>query len=243
MGDKLIVALDVNTLQKARTLVDKLYPAIKIFKVGSELFTAAGPQAVRMINKKGAKVFLDLKFHDIPNTVASAVKQAAGLDVFMVNIHASGGSDMIKAAKEALKLLPKNKKPVLLAVTVLTSIDKATLKSLGINRPPIKQVCLLAKMAKAHGADGVVCSPQEIKQVRRACGKRFVIVTPGVRPLGKALADQKRVATPQKAIKQGADFIVVGRPITEAPNPKKAAKEIVSQISSKALRLCYSVDK
>lgn len=230
MSDKLIVALDVDTLQKAKALVDKLYPAIKIFKVGNELFTAAGPQAVNMINKKGAKVFLDLKFHDIPNTVANAVKQAVGLGVFMVNIHASGGADMIKAAKEALKFLPKNKRPTLLAVTVLTSIDKATLKSLGINRPPIKQVSLLAKMAKAHGADGVVCSPQEIKEVRRACGKRFVIVTPGVRPLGKALADQKRVATPQEAVRQGANFIVVGRPITQARNPKKAAEEINDDI-------------
>ncbi len=230
MSNKLIVALDVDALQKAKRLVDKLYPAIKIFKVGSELFTACGPEAVDMINKKRAKVFLDLKFHDIPNTVAKAVVHAARLGVFMVNVHASGGGEMIKAAKKALIALPKNKRPILLAVTVLTSIDKVTLKSLGINRPTIKQVCLLAKMAKAYGADGVVCSPQEIKQVRRACGKNFIIVTPGVRPQGKALADQKRVATPQEAIKQGADFIVVGRPITQAPNPKKAAEEINDDI-------------
>lgn len=236
MKDKLIVALDVDDLKKAEELVDRLYPTVKIFKVGSELFSSAGPEAVKMVKEKGAEVFLDLKFHDIPNTVAKTVKAAARLKPLMLNIHSLGGADMIKAASGSIKSLPKNKRPLLLAVTVLTSIDKAALQKLGISRPPIKQVIFLAKLAKDSGADGVVCSPKEIQAVRQACGKNFVIVTPGIRPAGGNSFDQKRIATPSWAIKKGADFIVVGRPITKAANPEKAAQMFGKSIGSEGDR-------
>jgi len=229
-SNKLIVALDVDNMQEAEKLVDLLYPAVKIFKVGKELFTSTGPDAVKMIKEKGAEVFLDLKFHDIPNTVARAVKVAAKLEPFMLNIHASGGADMIKAAAGSIKSLPKDKRPLLLGVTVLTSIDKPTLHSLGISRPPIKQVLHLAKITKSAGCDGVVCSPKEIRPVRLACGRNFVIVTPGVRPEGTGYFDQKRVTTPKEAIRRGANFIVVGRPITKAADPLKVAKEILDSL-------------
>ncbi|MFH0732814.1 MAG: orotidine-5'-phosphate decarboxylase [Candidatus Omnitrophota bacterium] len=231
MNNKIIVALDVDSLEKAKELVDKLYPTIKIFKIGSELFTAAGPEAVKMVKAAGADVFLDLKFHDIPNTVAKAIKAACKLHPIMLNIHASGGSEMIKAAAGAIKSLPKDRRPVLLAVTVLTSMDKSALNKLGISRPPIRQVMYLAKLAKQSGADGVVCSPQEISAVRAACGRNFVIVTPGVRPATSAAFDQKRIATPQWALKKGADFIVIGRPITEAIDPAKAARELSTTVA------------
>ena len=230
MQNKLIVALDVDNLKKAEELVDKLYPAVKIFKIGSQLFSAAGPEAARMIKGKGGEIFLDLKYHDIPNTVAKAVRVAAQLRPLMVNIHASGGADMIKAASGSIKSLPRDQRPLLLAVTVLTSIDKNTLRRLGISRPAIKQVVFLAKMAKDSGADGVVCSPKEIQAVRAVCGRNFTIVTPGVRPVGVSSFDQKRIATPAWAIRKGADFIVVGRPITKAADPRKAAEEIIKQI-------------
>ncbi len=225
MKDKIIVALDVNNLKKAKTLVDKLYPFVKIFKVGSELFTSCGPEAVDMIHKKGAKVFLDLKFHDIPNTVTQAVKAAMHMGVFMLNLHASGGEDMLKAASHAKG---KSKKPILLAVTVLTSLDSSALRKIGVQKSPIAQVKSLALLAKSAGMDGVVCSPMEIKLIRKTCGKEFVIVTPGIRPAGAGRQDQKRIATPQQAISDGADYIVVGRPITDAEDPLAAAKEIVS---------------
>ncbi len=228
--NKLIVALDCDTLEKAQQLIDKLSPSVGIFKVGSELFTAAGPKAVEAIKKKGADVFLDLKFHDIPNTVAKAVRAAASLNPLMINIHASGGGEMIKAAVGSIKSLPKDKRPILLAVTVLTSMDKNTLNKLGISRPTIKQVIYLARLAKTSGAAGVVCSQKEIQAVRYACGRNFVSVTPGVRPQGAASFDQKRIATPSWAIGKGADFIVVGRPITKAADPLAAAQEIIKQI-------------
>ncbi len=232
MINKLIVALDVDSFKKAKNFVDELYPTVKIFKVGSELFTIAGPEAVKMIKAKGAGVFLDLKFHDIPNTVAKAVKATAKLQPIMLNIHASGGADMIKAASASIKSLPKDKRPVLLAVTVLTSIDKSTLRKLGVSRSPIKQVVYLAKLAKTCGANGIVCSPKEIQAVRQSCGKKFIIVTAGIRPAGGSSFDQKRIATPAWAIKKGADFIVVGRPITKTRNPKKAAEEIIEHIKT-----------
>jgi len=230
--NKLIVALDADSFKKAKNFVDELYPTVKIFKVGSELFTTAGPEAVKMIKAKGAEVFLDLKFHDIPNTVAKTVKAAAKLKPLMLNIHASGGPDMIKAASASIKSLPKDKRPILLAVTVLTSIDKSTLRKLGVIRSPIKQVVYLAKLAKTCGANGIVCSPKEIQAVRQSCGKKFIIVTAGIRPAGGSSFDQKRIATPARAIKKGADFIVVGRPITKAANPKKAAEEIIEHIKT-----------
>lgn len=232
MKNKLIVALDVDSFKKAKNFVDELYPTVKIFKVGSELFTTAGPEAVKMIKAKGAEVFLDLKFHDIPNTVAKAVKAAAKLRPIMLNIHALGGADIIKAASASIKSLPKNRRPILLAVTILTSIDRDTLRKLGISRSPIKQVVYLAKLAKTCGANGIVCSPKEIQGVRQSCGRNFIIVTAGIRPAGKSGFDQRRIATPAWAIKKGADFIVVGRPITKAKNPRKAAEEIIEHIKT-----------
>ena len=222
MKGRLIVALDIDSLKKAKQLVDKLYPYVKIFKIGKELFTACGPEAVRIVHKKGAKVFLDLKFHDIPNTVAKAVKAAKNMGVFMLNVHASGGKEMMGAAVSA-----KGKKgPILLVVTVLTSLDTNQLKDVGIRKSPLLQVRDLALLAKSCGMDGVVCSARELSTVKKACGSKFVTVTPGVRPAKGKKQDQKRVATPEYAFKQGADYIVVGRPITQSKNPLSAAKAI-----------------
>lgn len=236
MKNRLIVALDVHSLKKAKALVDKLYPAVKIFKVGSELFTSCGPEAVRMIHNKGAKVFLDLKFHDIPNTVAGAVQAAKEMGVFMINAHSSGGEEMLKAAAQARG---RSKRPIILAVTVLTSLDDEELKKVGVKTLARAQVRALTLLAKSAGLDGAVCSPREIKAVRKACGKRFLIVTPGIRPARPGSAgrggpastkreDQKRIATPKKAVGDGADYIVVGRPITRAGDPLKAARAIIA---------------
>ncbi len=227
MKDRLIVALDVDNLKKAARLVDMLYPMVKIFKIGSQLFTKAGPEAVKMVHKKRAKVFLDLKFHDIPNTVFLAIEQACAMGVFMTNVHASGGRVMMRRAAQA-----KKKSSIILAVTVLTSMDKEALSAIGINRNPLSQVEKLAMLSKSSGLDGVVCSGNEIKAIRKACGAKFIIVTPGIRPLISGAQDQKRVITPKLAISYGADYIVVGRPVTQAKSPLSAAKEILHEISS-----------
>lgn len=226
--EKLIVALDVSTLKEAESLVKTLSRHVNIFKIGKELFTAAGPEAVRMVQSHGAKVFLDLKFHDIPNTVASAVQAAARLGVFMVNVHCLGGTAMMRKAAEAVKGLSKNS-PLLLGVTILTSMAEKDLKQAGIHKKLKDEVCLLAKLAKKSGLDGVVASPQEIQLIRKACGKDFLIVTPGVRPSWAALGDQKRVMTPREALEAGADFIVVGRPITKHADPADAARRILNE--------------
>ncbi len=226
MKNRLIVALDVASLNKAKRLVDMLYPAVKIFKIGSQLFTAAGPEAVKMVHKKRAKVFLDLKFHDIPNTVFQALRQAGAMKVFMANIHTSGAAAMMRKAVKA-----KNSRMLVLGVTVLTSMDRKALASIGINKNPLSQVVRLAKLAKRSGLDGVVCSGNEIKAVRKACGKKFVIVTPGIRPLATGIHDQVRIMTPRSAISQGADYIVVGRPVTQAKDPLQAARSILDDIA------------
>ncbi|MBL7197295.1 MAG: orotidine-5'-phosphate decarboxylase [Candidatus Omnitrophica bacterium] len=213
--DKLIVALDVDDYKKAKQLVKLLYPVVKIFKVGSQLFTACGPEIVKMIQKKGAKVFLDLKFHDIPNTVKRAVEAAARLKVNMLTVHLAGGREMLEAAVSI------SKRPKIVGVTVLTSKSKVNLRD---------RVLDLAKLAKDVGLDGVVCSAHEATAVRQKFGRNFLIVTPGIRPKGSSFGDQKRVVTPKQAIKNGADFIVVGRPIIKARNPKKAALEILKEI-------------
>lgn len=225
MKDRLIVALDIDNLEKARALVDKLYPLVKIFKVGSQLFTACGPEAVKMLHKKGAKVFLDLKFHDIPNTVGQAVKAAKDMGVFMVSLHACGGKEMLEAA-----VATKGKKgPILLAVTVLTSLDAKGLEDIGIKKSPLTYTKELALLAKSCGLDGVVCSAKEIKAIRKICGRNFIIVTPGIRPRESGQNDQKRIATPPYAFRQGADYIVVGRPITEAKDPLAAVESILKR--------------
>ncbi|MCX5667921.1 MAG: orotidine-5'-phosphate decarboxylase [Candidatus Omnitrophica bacterium] len=232
--ERLIVALDVNTKERALGLVEKLKAEIKIFKIGSELFTSCGPSIVEEAVNAGAKIFLDLKFHDIPNTVRKAAIAATRLGVFIFNVHALGGSDMMKraaeaAADEARRL--KIAKPKIIAVTVLTSMDENSLKKIGINDNMEKQVLKLAKLAKDASLDGVVASPSEVRLIRRELGEEFIIVTPGVRPEWAAANDQKRVMTPKEAIDNGADFIVVGRPIIEASNPVIAARKIVEEIN------------
>lgn len=234
--DKLIVALDVSSLAEAKRLVKTLSSVVKIFKVGKELFTSAGPQVVQMIHKHRAKVFLDLKFHDIPNTVGAALEAATRLGVFMVNVHASGGRNMLYKAVQAVHLTAEKQKikpPILLGVTVLTSLTDADLKEIGFKEGTRKQVEHLAKLSKSCGLDGVVASGQEIELIRKTCGGTFLIVTPGVRPVWSAKGDQKRIVTPLEAIEKGADFIVVGRPITQDPDPKKAAKKILDEMVRK----------
>ncbi len=213
--DKLIVALDMDTLSDAKKLVDKLYPAVKMFKVGSQLFTACGPEAVKMVTQKGAKVFLDLKSHDIPNTVKKAVEAAARLQVFMLTVHLSGGSQMLQAAAS----VPN--RPKIVGVTVLTSQSEDDTAN---------KVLELAKLAKNSGLDGVVCSAREAVMIRKQCGKDFIIVTPGIRLKDSSSDDQARTATAKEAIQAGADFIVVGRPIINALNPLEAAKDILREI-------------
>ncbi|OIO38727.1 MAG: orotidine 5'-phosphate decarboxylase [Candidatus Omnitrophica bacterium CG1_02_49_10] len=216
MKDRLIVALDVASFKEAKRLVDKLYPAVKIFKVGSQLFTACGTDIIKYVNKKGAKVFLDLKYHDIPNTVKNAVASALEHNIFMLTVHVSGGTDMMKAAVAAKK---KRRYPIIVGVTVLTSKSASGAK-----------VLECVKEAAKAGLDGVVCSPLEAGEVRRKSKRGFVIVTPGIRLAGSGKDDQRRTASPEAAIKAGADYIVVGRPIVEAKDPLKAANHTINSM-------------
>ena len=231
--DQLIVALDVPTLHEAEKLVKTLSPVVKTFKVGKELFTSAGPDAVRMVHGHKAKVFLDLKFHDIPHTVASACEAASRLGVFMMNVHAVGGKNMLFAAVQSVhKTFEKLKHPhpLLLGVTVLTSMTDRDLKEVGVKGRVKEEVEKLARLVQQCGLDGVVASGQEIELVRKVAGKRFLIVTPGVRPLWAAHGDQKRIITPKEAIEKGADFVVVGRPITQDKDPREAAEKIIKEM-------------
>ncbi|HEX5816020.1 MAG TPA: orotidine-5'-phosphate decarboxylase [Methylomirabilota bacterium] len=239
MRDRIFVALDVETLDDASALLDRLDGAVTGVKIGSQLFTAAGPAAVELVHKRGYRVFLDLKFHDIPNTVAGAVRGATRLGVFMLNVHASGGAAMMRAAAEAAAQAARDfgvARPVCLAVTVLTSLDRRALeRELGVPASVDAHVLRLADLAREVGLDGCVASPQEIGRIRLALGSRFAIVTPGIRPDGGAPAssdDQKRVATPRMALAAGADYLVIGRPITGAPDPRAAAAAIVAELES-----------
>lgn len=233
--ERLIVALDVEGLAQAKSLLDRLQGVVGTYKIGSQLFTASGPAAVELVKKRGGSVFLDLKFHDIPNTVAGAVREAARLGVSMLNVHASGGTAMLKAAAEAAREAAREfniAKPLCLAVTVLTSLDRALLqRELGVAVSVEGHVLHLAGLAKAAGLDGSVCSPQEIRTVRNALGREWIIVTPGVRPTGSGTGDQARVSTPEQAISAGADYLVVGRPITGAPEPAAAAIAILKAMA------------
>lgn len=234
--NKLIVALDVPSLQQARELAALLRNEVGMFKVGSQLFTAAGPEFVREIVKSGVRVFLDLKFHDIPNTVAAAAVEATRLGVTLLNVHAAGGSEMMQhtadsvtdvAAREGLQ------RPSVIAVTVLTSSDEAVLRSTGITNSPADQVTKLALLAEQSGMDGLVASPLEAPAIRAVTKRQdFLIVTPGIRPSGAAFDDQKRVTGPAAAIAAGADYIVVGRPITSAKDPVVAARMIAAEIAA-----------
>ena len=232
--ERLILALDVDDFKKAEELVGKLSDYVGVFKIGSQLFTAEGAKVVNMVNKRGGKVFLDLKFHDIPNTVARAAEVATKLGVYIFNVHTSGGYEMMRAAAEAsekISLALGIRKPLILGVTLLTSINRDILeKEIGIKKKLEEQVVHLAKLAKAAGLDGVVASSWEIKEIRKVCGEDFVILTPGIRPTGKSFDDQKRIMTPGEAIKLGADFLVIGRPIRNASNPAEAAKEILREM-------------
>jgi orotidine-5'-phosphate decarboxylase len=206
-------------------------------KVGSQLFTAEGPRAVKKLADLGFEIFLDLKFHDIPNTVAGAVASASQLPgIRLVNVHALGGRAMMKAAREALPA--SKKRPSLLAVTILTSMDAGSLNEVGIAEPPGTRALSLARLAQEAGLDGVVASAHEVGAIRAACGPKFLIVVPGVRPASSSANDQSRVATPSEAIWAGADYLVVGRPITGAPNPREAALGIGREIASAAASAC-----
>ena len=231
--DRIIVALDVDDIDTLRNLADKLYPAIRIFKLGCHLFTACGGEAINMLTLKGAKIFLDLKFHDIPSVVAKAASVAAHYGVFMFNVHAMGGAEMmsrsVKAAAETAERL-KIKKPLILGVTLLTSMGKKELKELDIEKDPRDHVLFLADLAKKAGLDGVVASPEEIEPIKKNLGEDFLVVTPGIRPEWADKNEQKRLATPKEAFDRGADYIVIGRPIIEAEDPKAAAERIINEL-------------
>jgi orotidine-5'-phosphate decarboxylase len=223
--ERLIAALDLATAEEARAIARQIGPRVGMLKVGKQLFTAAGPAFVRELVDAGQRVFLDLKFHDIPNTVAGAVRAAADLGVSLVNVHALGGRAMIEAAAAA-----RGPSAKLLAVTLLTSHDESTLSEIGLAGPLPDAVRRLALLARDAGADGVVASPQEIALIREACGPGFLIVTPGVRPAGAEAGDQARLATPGAALRAGADYLVVGRPIMQASDPAAAAEAIVREL-------------
>ena len=226
----LIVALDAPTAAAALDLVNKLERHCLWFKVGLELFTAAGPDFLEPLAARGHSLFLDLKLHDIPNTVAGAVRTAAALGVRMLTLHALGGPAMLSAARNALEGI--SNPPELLAVTVLTSMDAGQLQAIGIGSSPAKQAELLARMGLAAGIRGFVCSPQEAASLRALTGPEGVLVVPGIRPAGGQAADQKRIATPADAIQAGASYLVVGRPITQAPDPAEAAEAILHQMAA-----------
>jgi len=226
--DRLIVALDVSSASEARKIASAVGDAASIFKVGKQLFTAEGPQVVRDLVASGRKVFLDLKFHDIPNTVGGAVRVASELGVSMLTVHAAGGSEMLRAASDAAQ---RGSKPLLLAVTVLTSLSDTDLQETGVSGRVIDQTLRLAALARSAGCGGVVCSAQETGELRRELGTGFAIVNPGIRPTGTPTDDQSRVVTPAEAIAAGASHIVVGRPITAAADPSAAARSIIDQIA------------
>jgi orotidine-5'-phosphate decarboxylase len=226
---RLIVALDVPDAASAIRLVDQLDGACQWFKVGLELFVAAGPAVVESLAARGYSVFLDLKLFDIPNTVAGAVRSATALGVKMLTLHAAGGPAMLAAARAALDGVAHP--PQLLAVTVLTSMDQAQVNAVGLDRSPAEQVAVLARMGLEAGMCGFVCSPQEVAALRSLAGPEGVLVVPGIRPAGAAIGDQKRIATPADALRQGASYLVVGRPITQAPDPAAAANAILKEMS------------
>ncbi|PWV59495.1 orotidine-5'-phosphate decarboxylase [Plasticicumulans acidivorans] len=227
-GPRILVALDFPSVAPALALAHRLDPGQCRLKVGKELFTAAGPDLVLQLQALGFEVFLDLKFHDIPNTVAGAVRAAAELGVWMVNVHASGGRRMLLAAREALEKLPR--RPLLIAVTVLTSLERSDLAEIGLDIDPLLQVERLARLTADCGLDGVVCSAQEAPRLRVACGGDFCLVTPGIRPVVAAAGDQRRVMTPAAALAAGADYLVIGRPITAAADPALALAQIAAEI-------------
>ena len=236
--DRILIALDVPSAAEALALADTLRGSVAGFKSGSQLFTAAGPEVVRVLVERGDLVFLDLKFHDIPNTVAGAVRSAASLGVWLVNVHAAGGAAMMAAAREAAEQQPSpaGHRPLVIAVTVLTSMDGPALHSVGVPADPLDQVLHLSRLAKEAGLDGVVASPLETAAIRQVCGPDFLIVTPGIRG-GAATAgadDQRRTMSAADAIAAGSSYLVIGRPITGAGDPRAAARQIAEEIEQRA---------
>ena len=229
MTSKIIVALDYEKESDALALVDQIDPNLCRLKVGKEMFTTLGINFVKQLHQRNFDVFLDLKYHDIPNTVARAVRSAADLGVWMVDLHASGGLRMMEEAKRILEPYGKDA-PLLIAVTVLTSMEDLDLLQIGINASLREQVLRLAHLTQRAGLDGVVCSPQEVEILRNACGEDFKLVTPGIRPIGADFGDQRRVMTPTAAIRAGSDYLVIGRPITKADNPVEVLRSINASI-------------
>lgn len=232
--ERIIFALDVEHFSEAQQWVKLLKNQVGMFKVGKQLFTHAGPKVIDMILQKGQKVFLDLKFHDIPNTVAKAGEEATKHNVTMFTLHAMGGFEMMKKTVEASRAVAKNlslSKPLILAVTILTSMDEKTIEEVGIKGPIPEQVGRLASLAMRAGVDGVVASPQEISIIRQKCGDKFLIVSPGIRMPSSKSDDQKRTLSPKEAIAAGADYLVIGRPIKEAKDPMEAVQKIAEDIS------------
>jgi orotidine-5'-phosphate decarboxylase len=234
MKEKLIVALDVSTREEALTLVEQLWDKVGAFKVGMQLYNSVGPDIVKDIQFLGGKVFVDLKFHDIPNTVSQASRIITGKKAFMFTLHACGGQEMMEKSARAVRETAhdmKITKPIVLAITVLTSISQTVFENeVGIAKPIQDQVVEWAQLAQRAGIDGVVASPKEITAIRKACGPEFVIVTPGIRPNWAASNDQKRILTPKEAIQLGATYLVVGRPITAHEQPGEAAQKIVAEM-------------
>ena len=230
---RILVGLDFPTAERADALVSRLRPELCALKVGKELFTAAGPDFVRSVVARGFRVFLDLKFHDIPNTVAQACVAATRLGVWMLDVHASGGRSMMAAARAAVEKEAARQgiaRPLLVGVTVLTSLSAAELGEVGVSAPPGEQALRLAVLSQASGLDGVVCSPREIQLVRKVVEPRFKIVTPGIRLPDQSLNDQQRIATPREALSSGADYIVVGRAITDNADPRSALQRLLETI-------------
>lgn len=229
--NKIIFALDVNGLEEIDRYAEMLTGKVGMFKVGKELFTATGPEAVKTVQRHGGQVFLDLKYHDIPNTVAKAMLEAARMGVQLANLHALGGEEMMATTAAAVRKEFGDQRPKLLAVTILTSSTEETLRGVGIDHPVQEMVVRLAKLAHNAGMDGVVASPLEIELIRAACGPGFLIVTPGVRPGFASVDDQKRIMTPAEAVTAGADYLVIGRPIAKADDPRAAADLIADEIA------------
>jgi len=225
----IIVALDYAEPSQAMAMVEQLDPGRCRLKIGKELFTRGGPQLVEKVVAKGYDVFLDLKYHDIPNTVAGACAAAASLGVWMVNVHALGGRRMMEAAREAIE--KASHKPMLIAVTILTSMGEEDLREIGLAGTPVDNVARLAKLSHASGMDGVVCSPQEVSMLRKELPQSFSLVTPGIRPAWSVKGDQTRITTPADAIRNGSSFLVIGRPITADPQPLEALKRIESELA------------
>lgn len=235
INSPIVVAMDFHDSASCLQLASQLNPQHCRLKIGKELFTAVGPQLLEQLMSKGFDVFLDLKYHDIPNTVAKAVKAAADLGVWMVNVHASGGRRMLEAAREAID--SSSHQPLLIAVTVLTSMTKEDLLSIGMVVEPEEQVMRLAALTQSAGLDGVVCSAQEAKKLKAALGQKFCLVTPGIRPAGSSADDQRRIVTPQEAMANGSDYLVIGRPITQSENPALMCETIYQSLHDNNMEL------